>query len=168
MDDLDAVLSDEGWLLLTFLNEGPRFAWDGLAGGEPWDPDRVGMAVFGRALPWEAGGPRVFLSEWWLRARWGRAFEIERLETREFGGGTGPSGPGTGFDQGFVLLRKRPGVVAPEDLRRPEPDEPREATAALAEVERIRRELERVGERRRRRKPVRARAVALRRRVRRH
>jgi SAM-dependent methyltransferase len=131
--ELRRVLRDDGYLLLTFLHEGRTELWREVTGGEPWDPDRLGMAVFRQDAPWEHGGPIVFHSEWWLRAHWGRAFDIEHLDTIE-----------KELRQGMVVLRKRPGEPAPEDLERPEPGEPREAAAALWERDRLRRELDAV------------------------
>jgi hypothetical protein len=48
--------------------------WEALV-GEPYREDEVGMTVLRH---WETGdaGPDVLHSEWWLRAHWGRAFEI--------------------------------------------------------------------------------------------
>jgi SAM-dependent methyltransferase len=117
--ELRRVLRDDGVLIATFLNEGMRPLWDEVTGGAPWNPDRFGMAVFGEDAPWDSGGPTVFLSEWWLRAHWGRAFEIDQLATSGFG----PGG------QGYVVLRKRAGDLSTEDLRRAEPGEERERLA---------------------------------------
>jgi SAM-dependent methyltransferase len=119
--ELHRVLADDGHLLLTFLNEGMAPLWRELSGTD-WDPDRVGMATFRENESWDLGGPIVFLSEWWLRAHWGRAFEIEHLETRGFGQGDHGA-------QGYVVLRKRPGTFTTDDLTRPEPGERREALA---------------------------------------
>jgi hypothetical protein len=44
--------------------------------GEAWDEDRIGMNVLRPDQPWDAGGPVVLMSDWWVRAHWGRAFEI--------------------------------------------------------------------------------------------
>src|SRR3712207_8661275 len=49
---------------------------------------RIGMTVLGYGHPWEAGGPMVLHSEWWIRAHWGRAFEIDYFQP---GGFTTPS-----------------------------------------------------------------------------
>jgi SAM-dependent methyltransferase len=134
MLELHRVLSEDGRILLTFLNDGSLPLWNEVSDGEPWDPDRLGMAVFSRDAPWDRGGPMVFASEWWLRAHWGRAFEIEQLATSGFGHA----------GQGYALMRKHAGEFTPDDLRRPEPDEPRESEAAQAELERVRRQLEAV------------------------
>ncbi|MEA2450697.1 MAG: hypothetical protein QOG63_2629, partial [Thermoleophilaceae bacterium] len=78
--ELRRVLADDGWILLTILSEGARRLWSIVAGDEPWDDDRVGMATLWPYNEWAHGGPMVFHSEWWIRSRWSRAFEIERLE----------------------------------------------------------------------------------------
>jgi SAM-dependent methyltransferase len=134
--ELRRLLSDDGWLLVTFLGDGMLDLWDEVSEGEPWNPDRIGRAVFRPFAPWRVGGPIVFQSEWWIRSHWGRAFTIERLESSGF--------RGEGQGQGYAVLRKAPGECTPDDLRRPEPGEAREAVAATAEEERRRRELERI------------------------
>ena len=64
--------------------------------------------------------PVIFHSEWGLRAHWGRAFEILRLDSHA--------------GRRWLLLRRRDVRVAREDLERPERDEPREALALRANV----------------------------------
>ena len=130
--ELRRVLTDDGYLILSFLNAGRVDLWREVANGEEWDPDRLGMAVFRQDAPWDQGGPIVFISEWWLRAHWGRAFEIDRLDEPVEGRSR----------QHQVVLRKRPGDLAPEALERLEPGEPREALAALWERDRLRGELD--------------------------
>ncbi|MEA2350370.1 MAG: hypothetical protein QOG86_1311, partial [Thermoleophilaceae bacterium] len=97
--ELRRVLRDDGYLVLTFLNEGMVDLWREMTDGEEWDADRLGMAVFRQDAPWDQGGPVVFHSEWWLRAHWGRAFEIDRIES---------PGPGERL-QSLAVLRKRAG-----------------------------------------------------------
>ena len=48
----------------------------------PWpvQVDDIGMLVIKYGNPWSFGGPTVMHSPWWVRAHWGRAFEIERLD----------------------------------------------------------------------------------------
>jgi hypothetical protein len=74
--------------------------------GEEWDPDRVGMNVMTYGEPWDRGGPDVMHSPWWIRAHWGRAFEILRLE------------PGEQGAHGLVVMRKRAVALTREDLER--------------------------------------------------
>ncbi len=121
------VLADGGLLLLSFLGEGMSEALI----GEPWDEDRTGMNPLLYGYPWELGGPVAFNSEWWIRAHWGRAFEILRLDPYVVAGNP-PEGHGT------ALLRKKPVAITEEDLLRLEPDEPREIAAIQHNVEQLR------------------------------
>jgi SAM-dependent methyltransferase len=101
--------------------------------GDAWDEDRLGMTVLS-AL--DGPGRRVvFHSEWWLRAHWGRAFEIVSIG---------------GADARRIVLTTGDGHPEPDGLRRPEPgDERRELEAAHAnavylgdQLDRSRRQLE--------------------------
>ena len=133
--ELRRVLADDGYLIATFLGSGMRDLWQEVSGGEPYDEDRLGIAAFRQDAGWDQGGPVVFASQWWIRAHWGRAFEVERLEPHaEDAGGAA--------DQGLAVLRKRPGTFTPADLERPEPDEPRETIAALHDRDRLGRQLD--------------------------
>jgi SAM-dependent methyltransferase len=126
MLELHRLLTDSGLLLVTFIGPGAaRHVAD-----EPWDPDRIGMTVLRPGQSWDLGGPMVLHSPWWIEAHWGRAFDV--LEIRLDGFGL-PSPEG----QGAALLRKRDADLEPTDLERPEPDEPREAVAALDNVRRL-------------------------------
>lgn len=128
--ELHRALARDGLLIATFINEGAsRYITD-----EPWDERRTGMTVLRPGQSWDLGGPMVLHSEWWIRAHWGRAFDIVSLDRSGFG-----TRPGVG--QGIVLMRKRDVALLPEDLERPEPDEPRELEAALHAVEQLTREL---------------------------
>jgi hypothetical protein len=69
----------------------------------------------------KGSGPRALHSSWWLRAHWGRAFEILGLRSSGFAGGR----PG----HGFVLGRKKPVSLTQDDLERPDPEDPRELEA---------------------------------------
>jgi SAM-dependent methyltransferase len=120
------VLADGGYLLLSYLGEG----MSEVLTGEPWDEDRTGMNPLLHGYPWELGGPIAFNSEWWIRAHWGRAFEIVALTHHD--GGTPPHG------HGFALLRKKPVAITEADLLRLEPDEPREIAALQHNVEQLR------------------------------
>jgi SAM-dependent methyltransferase len=113
--ELHRLLEDDGILIATVLDQasGPHFDED------PWDDTRIGMLVLGPGRPWSAGGPMVLHSEWWVRAHWGRAFEVLAFHP----------GQGTVFGQAVVVMRKRRVEVTPEALERLEPDEPREVSA---------------------------------------
>ncbi len=116
MAELHRALAPDGLLYATFLS--PSFAkqWGGVA----LEEEDTGIVVLGEGTPWDGGGPCAFISDWWLRAHWGRGFEIVSLE------------PGTPTSQGAVMLRRRPVAVTAELLERPEAGEPRELRAALA------------------------------------
>jgi Methyltransferase domain len=129
------------WLLEArrLLSDGGRLAiglaspadFEALTGAD-WDEHRVGMTVVS-AL--DGPGRRVvFHAEWWLRAHWGRAFEVVSV--------------GQG-DERRILLTTRDGHPTADDLRRPEPGDERELAAAQAnsqflehQLDRSRRDLE--------------------------
>jgi SAM-dependent methyltransferase len=127
--ELHRVLEPDGIAIVSVLSRG---YYEHIA-GEPWDEDCVGMTVFGPGRPWEAGGPMVAVSPWWLRAHWGRAFHLDRVEPEGFAGVGPPS-------QGIVVMRPRSVAVTAELLAAPEPTEPRELTAALHAVELLQRD----------------------------
>jgi hypothetical protein len=83
--------------------------------GAAWDESRVGMTVVS-ALD-RPGGRVVFHSEWWLRAHWGRVFEVVSIRN------------GDGRE---VLLTTRDGQATTDELRRPELGDERELAAAQA------------------------------------
>ncbi len=114
--ELHRLLAPDGLLLATFL--GP----DMIAPlqGERWSDDRIGLNVTRCGTSWAEGGPNTFISPWWLRAHWGRAFEIVRVEPQGY-----DSGDPRGL-HGFCLMRRRPVEITREELEAPEPDEPRE------------------------------------------
>ena len=120
------VLADGGLMLLSYLGPG---MFESLT-GEAWDEDRVGMNPVLHGYPWELGGPLAFNSEWWIRAHWGRAFEVVTLN--QIQGGDPP------FAHGMVLLRKKPGTISVAELERLEPDEPREIAAIQHNIEQLR------------------------------
>jgi SAM-dependent methyltransferase len=117
--ELHRILAPGGLLLATFIGPGaaPHIT------DEPWLEDRIGMNVLRPGQSWDLGGPMVLHSPWWIRAHWGRAFEILDLQLDGFGARS-PEG------QGAFLMRKRMVHVTPADLETPEPNEPRELTAA--------------------------------------
>ncbi len=115
MLELHRLLRPGGILMASYLGEGQHWIL-----GEPWDDERIGMNVINAGLDWDrGGGPVVFHSEWWLRAHWGRAFEIVSIDEDGL------------ENQGLVLMRRRDVALTPEELDRPEPDEPRELSAAI-------------------------------------
>jgi SAM-dependent methyltransferase len=128
--ELHRVLAEDGLLILTFMGPGAS----GWITEEQWDEDRLGMNVLRPGQSFDLGGPMVLHSPWWLRAHWGRAFEI--LELRTSGLSTDDGG-----GQGVVLMRKRQVTLDTPDLERPEPGEDREFVAARHNVEQLKREL---------------------------
>lgn len=118
------VLADGGLLFATFLGEGMMETWT----GEKWDEDRIGMNPLLNGYPWDLGGPIALNSPWWIRAHWGRAFDIVELEPYLEEGV--PS-------HGIVVARKRPVQLTVDDLTELEPNEPREILALRHHVEQL-------------------------------
>ncbi len=126
--ELRRVLAPGGIFMATFLGEGMAEA----ERAAPWDPDRVGMNVLRHGQDWEGGGPTVFMSDWWIRAHWGRAFEILDIHHDR-----DPSGAVIPRTHGYVVVRKRPGTFAPPDLTALEGGEPREMAALQHNIEQL-------------------------------
>jgi SAM-dependent methyltransferase len=118
--ELHRVMRPGGVAIISIL--GPSMAQAIL--DRDWD-DRIGMAVADLHKGWEIGGPSVFLSEWWIREHWGRAFEILRFEPHQ--------APGAGHD--FVTMRRRDAEVSPAELRAVSSGEVREREGITANLE---------------------------------
>lgn len=123
--ELHRLLKPEGLLTATYMG---RFN-SGFFTHEPWDEDRIGMNVLRCDQGWDDGGPVVLMSDWWVRAHWGRAFEILELEPNIHG-------------QTWVLMRKRNVQITVEELERPA-DDPRELTALRHNLRQVERDRER-------------------------
>ena len=123
------VLADGGFLFATFLGEGMLEPLD----RRGWDEDRIGMNPLLHGYSWDKGGPIAFNSAWWLRAHWGRAFDIVQLS---------PVEPDV-QSHGIIVARKKPVQLTVEDLTALEPDEPREITALEHHVEQLSEEVSR-------------------------
>jgi hypothetical protein len=110
--DLRRLLADRGVLVigLAAAEEFERLT------GAAWEDSRIGMTVLSRMKG--AGGRIVFHSEWWLRAHWGRAFDVVELAE--------------GDGRRLIVLRAKDAAASAEDLARPEPGEDRELAAAGA------------------------------------
>jgi len=109
--ELHSLLKPGGLLIATYMG---RWSSEFFA-GEPWDEDRVGRNVLRRTQDWDSGGPAVLMSDWWIRAHWGRAFDIVEVAPQVHG-------------QSWALLRRRDVELTTEDLEHPE-DDPREYAA---------------------------------------
>lgn len=121
--ELHRLLRADGLLIATYYG---RWNSEHLA-GEEWDEDRVGMNVLHHHRPWAFGGPDVLMSDWWVRAHWGRAFEILD-ELPRFHNFT------------WLVMRKRGVELTPEDLERPD-DDPREYAALRHNLRQVEREV---------------------------
>ncbi len=129
--ELHRILSDTGVLIVTVF--GPGISAHGKV---PISEDTYGMNVLEPAAPMELSGPLIVHSEWWLRAHWGRAFEIQQLRPGD------PTGAPPLFGQSVLVMRKRPGDFSPAELERAEPGESRELAAAQQNVASLRSEVE--------------------------
>jgi hypothetical protein len=123
------LLSDQGLLVVRL---GERAIFERLT-GESWDESLIGMTVLSALNG--AGSRHVFHSEWWLRAHWGRAFEIVEFGERD--------------GHPHAALRKTAGSVSSGDLDIAEPGEERELAAASANADYLRAQLESAEERHR-------------------
>lgn len=147
--ELHRIIKPGGFLLATFI--GPR-SWERSL-RRTVDEDGLGMAMLRLGQSYATtSGPLVLHSPWWIRAHWGRAFDIvtlwphgfawprERGETEdELEARLGQINPG----HGVFVGRKRAGDFNREGLERPEAEDPREEVArrfqaALREEERSR------------------------------
>jgi SAM-dependent methyltransferase len=116
--ELRRVLAPGGLLIATYMGEGLSET----IAGEPWDERVIGMNPRRLGQSWDAGGPMVLHSPWWIREHWGRAFDV--LELTPYGFATdGPQG------QGVVVLRKTDAPVTTTDLERVVPSDEREIRA---------------------------------------
>ena len=129
--ELHRLLAADGLAVITVFGPGI-----GSHAEVPLEEDATGMNVLSPGTEWDAGGPLIVHSEWWLHAHWGRAFEIVELRPGV------PGGPPPLFGQSILVMRRRPGSVTTAELERFEPDEPRELAAVLANLASLRREVE--------------------------
>ena len=152
--ELHRILKPDGLLLATFI--GPR-SWENSL-GRSVDENELGMATLRLDQSYaDTSGPLVLHSPWWIRAHWGRAFEIVTLwphgfawprrrgETeKEVEARLGPMNPG----HGVFVGRKRAGTFSGDDLERPEPGDPREAAAQQRQTDLLEEERTRTARRR--------------------
>ena len=123
--ELHRLLAPDGILVASFLGSGLS---EPIA-GEPWQEERIGMNVLKAHQGWDAGGPLVLLSPWWIREHWGRAFEILALEDA-----------GIPHTHGRIVARPRPVAPARAELARIDPAEPRELVALQHNIRQLQRE----------------------------
>jgi SAM-dependent methyltransferase len=128
--ELHRTLKPGGLLLATFLGEGMIQLI-----GEAWNEDQIGFNSVLHGNSWSKGGPLTFMSPWWIRAHWGRAFEIVELRPHTNAPDERPEG------HGLVLLKKRAVELSSADVDRFEPNEPRELCALRHNTSQLRREL---------------------------
>lgn len=131
--ELHRILRPGGLLVATFIGQGARHGVPGLE----WSEYDTGMNVVRHGESWDRGGPIVLHSEWWIRAHWGRAFEVLKLHPSGF---AFPRDRANG--QGVTLLVKRPVELTPAELEAPEPGEPRELAALRANIRQLHAESE--------------------------
>ena len=138
--EMHRLLAADGLLVASFLGHehvanlsiGSRHE-EG-EGGAGVVEDRIGMNVIHHwERDWESGGPTVLHSDWWLRAHWGRAFEVATIDHDP------PHGPVSRHRWG--LFRRRAVEVSAAELERLEPDEPRELLAMRGSLGQAQREL---------------------------
>ena len=156
--ELHRLLDDGGILIATFLGtERAARVLPPEVAGEQVRPETTGMNQLAHGRSWDHGGPLVVHSEWWIREHWGRAFEILELVGKGFW---------SNWDQGYVVMRKRPVELTVEALERPNRDDPRELDAARENVGQLARQLapfwDTVAELRERQAELRGRVVRLR------
>jgi SAM-dependent methyltransferase len=117
--DLHRLLKPSGLLIATYMGR-----WNSeLLAGEAWDEDTSGMNVLRDDENWDSGGPIVLMSDWWVHAHWGRAFEILDLAPNV-------------HNQTWVLLKKRGVDLTVEELEAPA-DDPREYLALRHNVRQV-------------------------------
>ena len=121
--ELHRTLKPGGLLIATFMG---RWTSEWFA-KEPWVEDRVGRNVLFHHRDWDAGGPAVLMSEWWLREHWGRAFEVVHI-VPEF------------QNYSWAVLRKRDVDVDPDEIERLS-DDPREVAALRHNIRQLQREV---------------------------
>ena len=137
MLELHRLLAEDGVLIVTYMGE----ALSEQLGAGRWEEDTVGMNVLYEWQDWEAGGPFVFHSDWWVRAHWGRAFEFLAVDER-------PVVEGELSRHKWALLRKKPVELTPADLEAPEAGEPRELDALRHNVRQVHAEARRIADER--------------------
>jgi SAM-dependent methyltransferase len=124
--ELHRLLKPDGLLIATYMGR-----WNSeWFTGEPWDENCIGRNVLNHTAAWDDGGPAVLMSDWWVRAHWGRAFHILEVAPQI-------------HDMSWAVMRKRDVDLTTEDLERPA-DDPREIAALQNNIRQLQRELMRL------------------------
>jgi len=126
--ELHRILLDNGILIATFLGPGADHGIDGVE----WREDETGMNVLRHGETWDRGGPIVLHAPWWIRAHWGRAFEIDTVWTSGF---AHPDDRGRGH--GVVVARKRRVHLTPAALESFDGDDPREIASLRSNIRQL-------------------------------
>jgi SAM-dependent methyltransferase len=127
--ELHRLLAPGGILIASFLGEG---MWQPLV-GEPYWEDEVGMSVLHH---WEGPDAWVFHSEWWLRAHWGRAFDVLEVKRPPRAPDGSPQ-----ITHSHIALRRREVEITKTDLERIDAHEPRELAGLQTSLRLARNEL---------------------------
>jgi SAM-dependent methyltransferase len=122
--ELHRLLKPGGLLIATYYG---RWNSEFLA-GEPWEEDRIGMNVLNHNVGWDHGGPVTLMSDWWVRAHWGRAFEVIQIAPQI-------------DNMSWAVLRKRDVELTIEQMEEPE-DDPREYRALRHNIRQLQKEIE--------------------------
>jgi len=128
--EMHRLLAPGGLLMASFLGES---MWEAMV-GEHYREDEIGMTV---RRHWTKQDAWVFHSEWWLRAHWGRGFDIVEIAR--------PPRLPDGSQQvthSYVVAQKHAGALTRDELERRDPDEPRELAALMTNVRLLRQEVE--------------------------
>jgi SAM-dependent methyltransferase len=124
--ELRRVLADNGILILSFLGEQMMLALI----NEEWDDSQIGFNALRHGTSWDDGGPLTFISQWWIREHWGRAFEIVYLNR--------PESPRS---HEIAVLRKRSGNLSSADIDRINHKDPREIKSLQHNIRQLRKEV---------------------------
>jgi SAM-dependent methyltransferase len=126
--ELHRLLGENGILVATWLGPVAFEHYAGPITDRSYDPDQIGMTVVRWGEDWDAGGPFVFHSRWWLEAHWGRAFELYHWDICR---------PEEEMRQSVVAGRRRPVDVTRQTLEAIEPGESREVLALAENLEMV-------------------------------
>ena len=126
--ELHRLLKPGRMLIATYMGR-----WNSMFfAGEPWEEDRVGRNVLQHNRAWDLGGPAVLMSDWWVRAHWGRAFEILEIAPEI-------------HNMSWAVMRKRDVELTTDDVDTPD-DDPRELVALRHNLRQLQREVEQLTE----------------------